>query len=294
MCPRGCLRRKPALPYRQRPGSAGPYRRLSSGQWAFSERLSVERADTGWEYESARVQKRRPRPLRGIHCSHEHRKCLSPWRQTRRWPNFPLVPSMVRVPQVRPSGQPEASLGRRTSAGRILHLAAHWLVRARLTQLLELLLQERPMRPRGCSHRKPELACRQGPSSAGPCRRLSSVLWAFSERLPVEPADTGWKYESAPAQKRRLRPLRGIRYSRENHKCLSPWQTRPWPNFPLELSMARVSRPFPLRPAQLRRRPGLAQYPPSTFPGEILRMRCELSRGNRSRCTISGSFRASP
>src|ERR1700728_3610584 len=124
MCPRGRPHRKPTLPYRQRSRSAGPFRQLSSGQWALLERLSIELADTDWKYESAPAQKRRLRTLRGIHYSLENQKLLSPWRQTRRWPNFPLVLSMVRVSQAGTIRQPEASPQMRTSAIRVLHLAA--------------------------------------------------------------------------------------------------------------------------------------------------------------------------
>src|SRR5580692_7104240 len=80
-------------------------------------------------------------------------------------------------------------------------------------------LQGRPMFPRGCSRRKPELPCQQHSHSEGPCRQLSSGKWALSELLsdlseplPIELANTDWN-EPALAHCRHLRSLRDTHYS---------------------------------------------------------------------------------
>ena len=47
-------------------GQGRPCRQLSSGQWALSERLSIELADTDWKYESAPARSRQLHSLRDI------------------------------------------------------------------------------------------------------------------------------------------------------------------------------------------------------------------------------------
>ena len=78
MVPQGWSRRKPKISYRQHSNLEGPYQQLSSGQWAFSESLLIELADTDWTYESALARCRQPRFLRGIHRSLETQKYSSP------------------------------------------------------------------------------------------------------------------------------------------------------------------------------------------------------------------------
>ena len=90
-----------------------------------------------------------------------------------------------------------------------------------------VLPQSRPTFPRGWSHRKPELPYQHYSKSKGPCRQLSSWQWALSEVLSVSLADIDWKYESALAQRRHLRSVRGIHCSVENRKCLSPLHRLP-------------------------------------------------------------------
>ena len=105
----------------------------------------------------------------------------------------------------------------------------------------EVLLQKRPMFPRGCSRRKPELSYQQHSQSAGPCRQLSSGQWVLSERLSIERADIDWKCESALARSHQLQPLRGIHCSLENQKCSSPGRrSRCLPDFQMMLSMVRL------------------------------------------------------
>ena len=200
MFPRGCSRRKPEPSYQQRSQSEGPCRQLSSWQWALSELLSTELADTDWKYESALAQCRHPRSLRGIHHSLENHKCSSLGRRLHRLPNFQQVFSMVRLSQPVPL----------------------WLSRPRKIRQREVSPQRRPMFPRSCSRRKPEPSYQQHSQSEGPCRQLSSWQWVPSGLLSTElVADTDWKYESALAQCRHPRSLRGIHYTLENHKCSS-------------------------------------------------------------------------
>src|ERR1700733_4287964 len=98
MFPRGCSRRKPEPSYQQHSHSEGTYRQLSSWQWALSELLSTELADTDWKYESALAQCRHPRSLRGIHHSLENHKCSSLGGRSHRLPNFQVL-SIARLSQ---------------------------------------------------------------------------------------------------------------------------------------------------------------------------------------------------
>ena len=232
MFPQGCSRRKPELPYQQHSKSAGPCRQLSSWQWALSERLSYlsellpfELANTDLKDETALALCRHPRSLRDIHYSLENQKCSSLGRRLHRLPNFQLVLSMVRLLQMVP-----------------LRVA-----QVRTNQQPEVSLQKRPMFPRGCSRRKPELSYQQHSPSAGPCRQLSSGQWALSERLSIELADIDWKCESALAQSRRLRLSMASTAAVENRKCPSPerW-LRCLPNYQRALSMVRMSQLAPL------------------------------------------------
>ena len=58
---------------------------------------------------------------------------------------------------------------------------------------------DRPMFPRGCPSRKPELSYQQHPKSEGPCQRLSCWPWALSEVLSIELEGIDWQYESVLA-----------------------------------------------------------------------------------------------
>ena len=97
--PRGCSRRKPELSYHQHSPSAGPYRQLSSRQWALSELLSIERADIDWKYESALARSHHLQPLRDTRYNVENRIWLSPERLPRCLANFRMVLSTGQLPQ---------------------------------------------------------------------------------------------------------------------------------------------------------------------------------------------------
>ena len=121
--PLGWSRRKPELSYQQHSQSAGPYRQLSSGQWALSEALSIELADTDWIYESALARCRRPRFLHGIRRSLENQKCSSPGRRLPRLGNLQLALSTLRLPLLVPPSLAQLRMsrkGRRCRCGGVL------------------------------------------------------------------------------------------------------------------------------------------------------------------------------
>src|SRR5580692_962254 len=95
------------------------------------------------------------------------------------------------------------------------------LAEVRTNQQPKVLVSRRPMFPRGCPRRKPELPCQQHLLPVGPCQQLSFGQWVLSKRLSIELADTDWTFESALAQCRQLRSLRGIQHSLEKQKCSS-------------------------------------------------------------------------
>ena len=161
MFPRGFSRRKPGLSYQQYSQSAGPYQKLSSWQWALSERPSIELADIDWKYESALAQSHQLQPLRGIRCNLENQKLSSPERWSRCLANFRMVLSTGQLPQPLPLRPAQE----------------------RTTQQPGVPLQVPPTLPRRCSRMKPELPYQQNSDSAGPCHQLSSSRWALSELL---------------------------------------------------------------------------------------------------------------
>ena len=109
MLPRGFSRRKLGLSYQQHSQSAGPYQKLSSWQWALSERPSIGLADIDWKYESAPAQSHQLQRLRGIRCNLENQKLSSPERWSRCLANFRMVLSTGQQPQPLPL---QSALGR--------------------------------------------------------------------------------------------------------------------------------------------------------------------------------------
>jgi hypothetical protein len=124
------------------------------------------------------------------------------------------------------------------------------LAQVRTNQQPEVLVQ-RPVFPRGCPRRKPELPYQQHLLPAGPFRQLSFGQWVLSERLSIELADTDWTFESALAQCRQLRSLRGIQRSLEKQKCSSPGRRlHRLPNFQPVRSLAQTQSPLKEAPQQ--------------------------------------------